>query len=351
MLTHEAHAMTDDEHRALPRVESVVTLMPYSYLRLSSQSGYGAGNHAPSYFQSIYDESSRGSPERIGARYLARLASHLRAKNGIVRSSAEVIEAVRLAEGLAAMNGSPVPALRDLRDAAVTLLGQGHRLPLEEALREVEIGTRVGALPDGVKRTALQDDFYALVRALKLERFLEDKEQRLELDLREDRTKKTKEGAFADRRRSTFLHRLDVLGVGFAKPAAREQRGTAKEAWTVRWTPECEIRLAEASLGADSLEAAAALDLGRALEEATDTGAATEVLLRAMRAELADALSLATRKVQELTVDEAGFSSASVGIANLADVLRYGTVRDVDPAPLRPVFEQLYLRSTRSAVA
>jgi hypothetical protein len=345
VLNEHDHAMTDAELAALPHADSVLTLMPYSYLRLSSQSGYGAGNHAPSYFETIFDEASRGTPERVGARYLSSLARALR-KGGILRSSAEVIEAVRLAEGLASLNGSAVPALRDLRDAAQTLLGHGERLPIEEALRAVEIGTAVGRLPPGVSRTALQDDFHALLKLLKLDKYLEDKEQRLELDLREDRTKKTKEAAFLDRRRSTFLHRLAVLDIGFSRSASRDQRGTAKEAWTLRWTPECEIRLAERSLGADSIESGAAFALATELEAAQDTGAATRILLRAMSCELSDALSLATRRVQELTVDEAGFQSAAEGLDNLAQVLRYGTVREVDPTPLRPIFKQIYLRST-----
>ena len=39
--------MTDEEEASLPRADSTATLMPYSYYRLSSRSGYGAGNRAP----------------------------------------------------------------------------------------------------------------------------------------------------------------------------------------------------------------------------------------------------------------------------------------------------------------
>jgi len=345
VLTTEHPAMTDAELASLPRTDCVLTLMPYSYTRLSSQSGYGAGNHAPSYFEALYEEHAAGHPERIAARYLSTLAAELR-KGGIIRSSAEVIEAVRLAEGLASMNDSPVATLRDLRDAAVTLLGQGYRLPLERALRVVEIGSAVGRLPPGVSRTALQDDFHQLVKTLRLDKYIADEDQKLELDLREDRTKKTKDAAFLDRARSTFLSRLDVLDIGFAKTTGRSQKGTAFESWKLRWTPECEIRLAERSLVADSIESAAALALAERLTEAKDVGEATKVLLLAANCELHDALAVATRRVQELTVDEAGFASAAAGLSDLMELVRYGNVRDVDPAPLRPILEQLYLRST-----
>jgi hypothetical protein len=345
VLTDDQPVMTDGELAALPRADTVLTLMPYSYPRLSAQSGYGAGNHAPGYFQAFHDLAAAGTPGELPARYFARLAQHLR-HSGIVRSSAEVIEAVRLAHGLAAMNNSPAPVLRDLRDAAITLLGQGDGLVLEKALREIEIGSSVGALPPGVSRTALQDDFHQLVKTLKLDKYIVDQAQVLELDLREDRTAKSTAAAFIDLARSTFLHRLMVLDVGFGVPANRDQRGTAKERWTLHWKPECEIRLAERSLQADSVESGAAFCLAEQLKDSQDVGAATDVLLRAANCELADAMNIALRRVQDLAVDEAGFPSAAKGIQDLADTIRYGNVRRVDPVPLRPVLAQLYLRAS-----
>jgi hypothetical protein len=343
-LGEDRPAMDDAAFTALPRAPIVITLMPYSYARLSAQSGYGAGNQAPAYYEALYEEALAGRPSHLGARHLANLARRLRAK-GIVRSSAEVIEAVRLAEGLAAMNGQPVPVLRDYRDAAITLLGQGDRRVIEEALRDVEIGRAVGSLQAGVSRTALQDDFHQLIKTLRLERFLKDGAQPLELDLREDRRAKSAEAAFLDRSRSTFLHRLEVLGVGFAQRGARKQKGTAREAWTLSWSPECEIRLAECSLTADSIETGAAFVMGDRLGAAEDVGAATDVLLCAVDSELHDSLRLALRRVQDLAVEEAGFPAAAKGIQDLAEVIRYGNTREVDPAPLRPVLAQLYLRA------
>ncbi len=345
VLTDELPPMSDADARKLPSADIILTLMPYSYPRLSSQSGYGAGNHAPAYFEALFEETEAGRPDRLRSRYFAMLAGHLR-KGGLIRSSAEVIEAVRLAEGLATLNDSHAPALRDLRDAAVTLLGQGERAPLERAFSEVEIGTAVGRLPPGVSRTALQDDFHQLVKTLKLDKFIEDKDQPLELDLRENRHAKTKEGAFLDRSRSTFLHRLNVVEVGFGATLSRQQAGTAKEKWNLRWKPECEMRLAENSLLADSIEMGAALALSNRLAESKDVGEATSVLMRAADGELADALAKALIRVQELTVDEGGLGPASIGIANLVELIRYGNVRDVDPAPLRPILSQLYLRAT-----
>lgn len=344
-LTDDLPPMSDAEEQDLPRTDCVVTLMPYSYPRLSAQSGYGAGNHAPSYFEAMFEEGLAGDPERLPARYFSDLAGRIR-KAGNVRSAAEVIEAVRLAQGLAYLNGGSAPALRDLRDAAVTLLGQGDRLPIEKALREVEIGVAVGALPPGVSKTALQDDFHETIENLGLTKYLVDEPLSLELDLREDRRAKSQDAAFRDRKRSTFLHRLAALDVGFGRPGQREQKGTAKEKWTLRWTPECEIRLAEGSLLADSVEACAAFTLAEKLAAATEVGDATGVLLQAANCELADALAVALRRVQDLAVDDSAFVSIAKGMENVAELIRYGNVREVDPAPLRPILSQLYLRAT-----
>jgi len=341
----EAEApMTDEQVRSLPQAEGVLTLMPYSYERLARQSGYGAGNQAPRCFEQRYWLGLAGRLGDAPARHLAEVAQHLR-REGQIRSSAEVIEAVRLANALASMQGGHAPVLAELHDAAITCLGQGDARVVAKALHLTEVGHALGSLPPGVSRTALQDDFHSRIRQLRLERWLADKEQAIELDLREDRTVKSAEAAFRDRDRSTFLHRLEVLGIGFGATSTRSQQGTSKEAWRLRWSPECEIRLAETSLVANSIEHAAAFALAGRLEEAEDVGQATSVLLRAAECSLADALNLALARVQALAVEEAAFPAATSGIFDLATLLRYGSVRAVDPAPLRPILGQLHLRA------
>ena len=170
VLTAEEPAMTDAERAALPRVPTVLTLMPYSYYRLSAQSGYGAGNAAPGYFQALWEELRAGSTARLAPRYLSEVAGRLR-KAGTIRSSAEVIEAVRLAEAMAAVRGdASAPTLRDLRDAAVTCLGQGDPAGIQRWLDDVAVGDALGKVPPGVLRTALQDDFYRTVEDLRLDK-------------------------------------------------------------------------------------------------------------------------------------------------------------------------------------
>ena len=290
VLTADLPAMTDAELKKLPKADSKLTLMPYSYYRLSSQSGYGAGNHAPAYFQRLYDERRAGEPERLPPVFLTELC-HLLRKSGQMRSAAEVIEAVRLARSLAALSDSSAPCLRDLRDAAVCLFGRGEPETIRAALAELEVGNAVGRLPKGVSRTSIQDDFYLLIEELSLEKYQTEKEQTLELDLRENRFVKSKDAAFKDLNRSTFFHRLAVLGVKFGeKQRSQQDQATWKEVWKVRWSPESEIQLVEGSLLGDTVEMATAVRLAQRLEEATRIDEAAQVVQEAVACHLADAL-------------------------------------------------------------
>ena len=70
------------------------------------------------------------------------------------------------------------------------------------------------------------------------------------------------------------------------------------------------------------------------------------MLLHAANCDLHDALAVAMRRVQDLAVDDGAFASIGLGLSNISELIRYGSVRDVDPAPLKPILEQLYLRAT-----
>lgn len=346
VLTHELEPMSDKDAKALPKTPTSLTLMPYSYYRLSSQSGYGAGNHAPAYFQRLFEVRRAGQPEELAARFLSEVG-HVMRRGGQVRSAAEVIEAVRLAGSLAALASACAPSLRDLRDAAITCLGRGDATAMRPFLEEVEVGHAIGRLPKGVGRTALQDDFYLQLEGLKLARYQTEKAQELELDLRENRFVKNEASAFLDRNRSTFLHRLLVLGVKFAqREDTRQDQATWKERWQLKWTPECEIQLVESALLGDSVEAAAALRLSERLGQCDRIDEAARLVKEAADCQLADALEDARRRLQALAVEDSGFVPLARALEQLGEVIRYGTVRKVDPEPLKPLLAQLFLRAT-----
>lgn len=344
VLGPDLPAMTDGELAKLRRRPSKLTLMPYSYFKLSSQSGYGAGNHAPAYFEMVWEQLNGGGLPDLPHRYLAEVVRHLRGA-GTHRSTAEVIEGVRLARTLAALHDGSAPTLADLQDAAVTLVGHGERAVVSEALAHVNVGTAIGELPKGVSRTSIQEDFDRQMARLKLEKYKKTVAEELTLDLRENRHVKSAEAAFLDLNRSTFFHRLRVLGVGFAKPLPTgQQAATWAERWKLQWEPESEIALVEAVLLGETVELATGFRFGQLLEAAAGIDAAADVVKDACQCGLARSMDQARKRLQELAAVSSDLRAIAHAAWQLSQVVRIGDVRKIDPSPLLPLVDELFVQ-------
>lgn len=344
VLTGAFPAMTDEEIGSLRRRASKFTLMPYSYFKLSSQSGYGAGNQAPAYFELLWEALERGDLNGLSSQYLSLVARNMR-EAGTHRSTAEVIEGVRLANTLSAMKDGMAPTLVDLRDSAITLIGHGELAGIKDAIARVEVGTAIGELPKGVSRTSIQADFERELGRLRLEKYKTTVKQELSLDLRENRQAKSVESAFLDLNRSSFFHRLRVLGVSFAQPLRTSQQSANwAEKWTLQWSPESEIELIEAVLLGETVELAAGYKFKTILESCESIDKAADVVGDACQCGMMKAMDAARKRLQELSAT----SSEMTAIAHAAHVLglivRYGDVRKFDPEPLLPLIEELFVQ-------
>lgn len=337
--------MTGEELAALPTAASCATLMPYSYYRLSSRSGYGAGNKAPAYFELLWQARNGPGLEQAPYRYLTALAAaHRRAGNLV--SSAEVIEGVRLAQTLSAMRGSKVPTLSDLRDASVTTMGHGQFSELALAAADTEIGKKIGFLPEGVSRTSVQEDFYRQLKELRLEQYRTADLWQLDLDLREKLNVKSEAAALIDLRRSFFLHRLRVLNIHFCQLLPSRQEGRSwGEYWQLRWTPEAEIEVVESALLGDTIQGAAAYALKERADNSTTIAQAAAIFEDAFLCGMPAAAHHALTVLQGLSVDAAALSDVAETAMRLSLVVRYGDLRRFDPAPVIPLVKQLYLRA------
>lgn len=350
-MTGDLAALTDQQLGSLPRLPSQLTLMPYSYFKLSSQSGYGAGNRAPAYFELIWQALQHDRMPQVATEYLTRVARHLR-KSGTHRSTAEVIEGVRLANTLSAMRNGSAPVLQDLQDAAVTLIGHGQASVVSESLARVEVGTEIGSLPKGVSQTSIQEDFERHLLELKLSKFRSPVKQDLALDLRENRQAKTTATAFLDLRRSSFLNRLQLLGVPFGvRVASGQANATWAEAWQLQWTPETEISLVEAVLLGETIDLAASFQFARRLEKAETIADASRAVRDAFECGMFDSLELARGRLQALATESSEIKAIATAAEDLSTVVRYGDVRRFDPAPLLPLIEQLFLQGSLGLLA
>ncbi len=342
VLNSDYAAMSDGELASLRRRSSKLTLMPYSYFKLSTQSGYGAGNRAPAYYELLWDALREDDLEGLPSRYLSLVARNLR-EAGTHRSTAEAIEGVRLANALSAMKDGLAPTLADLRDSAITLIGHGELSSVSEAIARVEVGTAIGELPAGVSRTSIQTDFERELVRLKLEKYKTTVKQELSLDLRENRQAKSEDSAFLDLARSSFLHKLRVLGIAFAQPLrTSQQSATWAERWSMQWSPESEIQLVEAVLLGETVELATGFKFKSTLEACKSIGEAADVVRDACQCGMMASMEAARKRLQELSTETSEMTAIAHAAHVLGLIVRYGDVRRFDPEPLLPLVEQLF---------
>lgn len=345
-LADLSEAMTGEECAKLPSRETKLTLMPYSYYKLSSMSGYGAGNGAPYYFEMMWRFVQQDRLNDLPHTYLSKVAGYLREK-GSHRSTAEVIEGVRLAESLAALHGGSAPTLRDLRDAAQTALGYGDLSVVAEALAAIDVGTAIGELAEGVSQTPIQEDLNRLLRKLKLDKYKTTVATDLALDLRENRRVQSEEAAFLDLHRSFFLHRLKLLGIRFAVPAATGQdKATWAERWVMQWSPETEIQLVESTLLGETVELAAAFVLQQKLEQCATLSEASKLIRIACECGMIAQMKAARETLQRLAVDSQDVAEIASAARSLSLVIGYGDIRRFDSSPLLPLLQQLFFRAS-----
>ena len=92
-------------------------------------------------------------------------------------SSAHVIEAIRLAETLAAMRVLQVPGIDELREAAVTTICEGSEVKLKLIEERLITGSKVGSVPDSVPTVPLQKDIEQAVKSARLTKYWEVPEE------------------------------------------------------------------------------------------------------------------------------------------------------------------------------
>ncbi|MET8204462.1 DUF5682 family protein [Streptomyces sp. NPDC005373] len=307
--------------KGLPKAKVDMTWVPWTHRRLARAGGYGAGIDSPGWYGHLFS-----APDRPVERWMTKVAGLFRDEDRIV-SSAHVIEAVRLAETLAAMRGRPLAGLTETTDAIRAVMCEGSDVPLSLVRDKLVVGDVLGEVPDAAPAVPLQRDLTRLQRSLRVKP--EAVERELELDLRKE----------TDAARSRLLHRLRLLDVGWGEPArsVRASTGTFRETWRLRWEPELSVRVAEAGVwGTTVLSAATA----RAEADAIGAQALADVTALAERcllAELPEALPVVMRVLADRAAMDADVGHLAQALPALVRSLRYGDVRGTDTQALSEV--------------
>ncbi|CAL9485138.1 hypothetical protein SUDANB1_03106 [Streptomyces sp. enrichment culture] len=306
--------------KGLPKVKTDMTWVPWTHRRLARTSGYGAGIDSPGWYGHLFS-----APDRPVERWLTKVAGLLRAEDRIV-SSAHVIEAVRLAETLAAMRGRPLPGLSETTDAVRAVMCEGSDIPLALIRDRLVVGDVLGEVPPSAPAVPLQRDLTRLQRRLRLKP--EALERELELDLRKEN----------DAARSRLLHRLRLLGIAWGEPAAsRGSTGTFRETWRLRWEPELSVRVAEAGVWGTTVLSAATARAEADAVGAEGLAGVTALAERCLLAELPDALPTVMRVLADRAALDTDVGHLAQALPALVRSLRYGDVRGTDTGALAEV--------------
>ncbi|HEX8610075.1 MAG TPA: DUF5682 family protein [Telluria sp.] len=318
----------NDLLKGLPKVKLAATWTPWSYGRLAFRSGYGAGVTAPGWYHHLWNH-----PAQASLYWLTDVAILLR-KHDLDASSASIIEAVRLADTLAAMRERPRAGLGELQEAVRAVFCYDSDTPLRLIHDALLINDRLGEVPEGVPTLPLPQDVQAQQKRLRLPPRADHSQ--LELDLRQP----------AHLEKSVLLHRLALLGVEWGRAErVTGKSGTFHEWWRLAWEPEFALRLIEANVWGASVEAAAT---GKAVSQANEASTLPELtalIEQVLLADLPHAVDLLMRRIQEVgaLTPDVGFMLAA--LPPLAGVMRYGSVRGTDTSAIGQVVDGLVTRA------
>jgi hypothetical protein len=321
-------AEDDRTLKTLPKpMKTAAAWVPWTFDRLAAESGYGAGIESPGWYDHLWSGA-----EPLAVSWMARVGALFR-EEGMDASAAHLVEAVRLAETLAAMRGRAVPSLSELNEAVRACLAMGSDLPLRLVRDKLIVGQVMGETPPDAPVAPLAADLEALTRRLRMKP--EPGQKTIDLDLRND----------TDRSRSHLLHRLTILGIYWGqRQDVFGKSGTFHEVWSLAWQPEFAIDLVAASRFGNTIEEAASNSSIEAANAATGLPALTALIEAVLLADLPAAVELIVDRIAAVAAVGADVPELMDALPPLARVLRYGNVRGTDATAVSTVVDGLVAR-------
>jgi hypothetical protein len=312
--------------KGLPKVKTECTWIPWTFNRLSFNSGYGAGINSPGWYNHIWNH-----PHDDGTLWMANVAQLFR-KQQMDTSVAHIIEAVRLAGALASLRGLPKVGLEELNEATLSVLCNGESILLKLVQDELIVGHQIGEVPVEIPKPPLQLDIEKQQKKLRLPATADYKDYAL--DLRKDN----------DLERSIFLHRLQLLGINWGRQQYTVGKGTFKEQWRLQWDPGYSVEIIErGNLGNTVAEAAAGSVLNQA-KEAKELKAIGDLLEKTIPAELPGAIEALIGRLNNLAAASADVIELMEVVPGLITVARYGNVRKTDAALVLSIINSIITR-------
>lgn len=322
--------------KGLPKLKVNATWIPWTYGRLASASGYGAGITSPGWYDHLWRSSESLSqavdhPQKTAIGWMTHVARLLRQED-IDASSASVIEAVRMAEALAAIRESAMPGLDELNEATQTVLCFGDATPMQLIHQKLIVSEQLGQIPAETPLIPLQQDLQRLQKRLRLKP--EANERVLTLDVRKE----------MDLARSHLLHRLNLLDIPWGKPQTTSGKGTFKEAWQLQWQPELSLAIIESGRWGNTVATAAETYTKHQVDIAPDLPTLTNLLEHLLLATLPNAVTYLLTRLQAMAAVASDVAHLMRALPPLVNVLRYRDVRQTDGTIVAQVVDGLVTR-------
>lgn len=302
----------NDLLKGLPKVKVATTWIPWTYNRLSYNSGYGAGINSPGWY-----EHNWRYPSDDGTRWMSRVARLFREEQKDI-SVAHVLEAVRLSTALTALRGLPKAGLEELNEATLSVLCNGEDFLMQLINNALIVSDKIGEVPSDIPRPPLQTDIEKQQKRLRMPQTADYKDYIL--DLRKE----------TDLERSILLHRLEMLDIRWGQRYGVSGKGTFKEQWRLQWDPGFSIEIIEKGSWGNTVEEAASQYVQHQARSTTSLKEVVTLLEAAIPSELHSAVEVLIQQVNNLAAATGDVMQLMTVIPGLVQISRYGNVRRTD---------------------
>lgn len=315
--------------KGIKKVKTDSTWIPWTFERLATQSGYGAGITSPAWYELLF----KNKRETLIVKWMTKTA-HLFRKEGLDSSPALTIEATRLAQSLANLRGLEIPSIPELLESVQTIFCFGDATPIDLVRDKLIVGNKIGKISEDNPSLPLQQDFEKLCKKFRLKR--EDFYKEIKLDLRKEN----------DLAKSRFFHRLQMLGINWCSLAhlTGRSKSTFHEDWEIKWMPEHEIRLIEVAAWGNSIEDACLNLLRKSLKEKQDLAQLTSLLQKTILADLPLLLKVIIENLKDKAALYTDILQLMQALPPLVEVSRYGDVRKTETAQVVHVINAIVPR-------
>lgn len=330
---YKSYKATNDKKflKGIKKMKTRSTWVPWTYKRISKKSGYGAGVISPAWYELLFDKS-----DEVTIQWMAKAAQLLRAED-LEASSAHVIQAVRLADSLAALRNLSVPGINELRESAISILCGGELALLQLIEDKLIIGDKMGEVPDEIPVIPLQQDLNKCIQTARLKK---EKEIFGEVDKKLDLRKPNNLLA------SHLLHRLNILGIPWGTPmeGSQKAKGSFNEHWKLEWEPDFAIRIIEAGMWGNTVYEAATNFVLESKDKKDTLAGLTQLIEGALNADLKEVIIALTGELTNKSALTKDIHNLMAALPSLVNILRYGSSRKIDLLSINTVINQIIPR-------